>query len=172
MVSVLPWTVMRRTVSDVVSRPRSSPQLRRTRVTSAMPPPTRSGVRFARRKLASTPEPASGDMRDALGQGWQLSGGAGLRDREVERKEVEIGRVELEVSQRAPSEEEVRQRCATPGDGALQPLHHVAGQRQGALLEPAPPSERGVALLCERGEVPGAGRADQDLGLSGGLGQR
>src|SRR5262249_14381771 len=149
MVSVLPWTVMRRTFSDVVSRPRSSAQLRRTRVIRATPPPTRSGVRFARRKPASTPEPASGDMGDVLGQGGQLTGGAGLRDREVEGEEVEIGRVELEVSQRAPSEEEIGEGRAAAGDGALQPLHHVAGQRQGALLEPAPASERRVALVCE-----------------------
>jgi hypothetical protein len=67
-------------------------------------------------------------MRDVLGQGGQLSRGAGLRHREVEGEEVEVRGIELEIPQRAPREEEVRQRRTTPGDRALQPLHHVAAR--------------------------------------------
>src|SRR5512144_2571758 len=163
---VLPWTVMRRTDSEVVSWLRSSSQLRSSSTARAMAPPARSEGRPARRKPARVPEPASGDMGDALGQGGQLSGGAGLRHRQVEGEEVEVGGVELEVAQGAPREEEVRKRRAAAGDGALQPLHHVAGERERALHQAAAAGEGGLTLLLERGEVADAGRPEQQLGLS------
>src|SRR5262249_5534743 len=141
MRSVLPWTVMRRTDSDVVSRPRSKSQLKRTTTTRTTPPATTTGGRPARRKPASGPEPGSGDMRDALGQGGQLAGGAGLRHCEMKGEEVEIGGVELEFAERAPREQEVGQRCAAPGDGALQPLHHVASEWQRPFHEPGASGE-------------------------------
>ena len=90
----------------------------------------------------------------------------------MEGEEVEIGGVELELVERAPGEEQVRQWRATPGDGRLQPLHHVPGQGEGAFLEPAPASERLGLLQLQRGQVPGALRPQQRTRAGGGLGQR
>src|SRR6185295_16416014 len=143
MRSVLPWTVMRRTASVLVSCSRTSSQLRTTSTTRATPPARTSGKRPGRRRAARVPEPASGDMGNALGQGWQLSGGACLRHRQVEGEEVEVCGVELELAQRAAREEEVRKRRPATRDGALQPLHHVPGEGERPLHEPAAAGEGG-----------------------------
>src|SRR6185436_19188719 len=154
MRSVLPWTVMRRTASVLVSCSRTSSQLRTTSTTRATPPARTSGKRPGRRRAARVPEPASGDMGNALGQGWQLSGG------------------ELELAQRAAREEEARKRRPATRDGALQPLHHVPGEGERPLHEPAAAGEGGLSLLLQRGEVTHARGPEQDLGLSRRLGQR
>src|SRR5215472_2844481 len=163
---------MWRTDWDASSRPRSRSQVRSATTTSAMPPRTTRGGRPTRRKPASVPEPASGDMGNALRQGGDLAGGASVRNGEVEGEEVEVGGVELEIAERAPREQEVGQGRTAAGDGALQPLHHVAGEWQGSLHQPAAAGERRRTLLVERGDVADAGRTKQQLRLSRRLRQR
>src|SRR5215469_7910076 len=111
MLMVLPFTVTWRVVSIGASRPRSRSQLTSTRTARAMPPPIKSEGR-ARRKPAIVPEPASGDMGNALGQGGQLAGGTSLGHREMEGEEIEVGGVELEIAERAAGQEEVGKRGA------------------------------------------------------------